>query len=205
MPRPRKKFYPLPTGEGGGEASTATTPPTIAAQYGLRPDGIFGTSVLFVKAKDSNGQDTLAYYQHDQLGTPIQALDKNGNIVWAATYNVFGQATITTPMAARDKPTITSSLRLPGQVEDTETGLHYNWHRYYDPSIGRYVTQDPIGLAGGINQFAYADNHLNQLDPKGLSAKTFLIGYAEGLVVGALVTGAVVILVPAAVLASPVL
>lgn len=75
----------------------------------------------------------------------------------AANYNVFGQATITTPAATADKPTIESNLRLPGQYEDAETGLYYNFNRYHDPQTGRYITQDPIGLVGGLNRFAYAD------------------------------------------------
>ena len=58
---------------------------------------------------------------------------------------------------------------MAGQYFDAETGLHYNDHRYYDPSIGRYLRPDPIGLAGGANLFAYAlNNPINLIDPLGL-------------------------------------
>ncbi len=55
---------------------------------------------------------------------------------------------------------VSNPLRFPGQYQDDETGLHYNWHRYYDNSIGRYVTRDPIGLRGGLNVYAYAGGSL---------------------------------------------
>ena len=88
--------------------------------------------------------------------------------MWSATYEPFGKATITTPSATVDNPTITSNLRLPGQYFDDETGLHYNFRRYYDPSSGRYVTQDPIGLAGEDNLYIYVThNPLNFFDPTG--------------------------------------
>ena len=61
------------------------------------------------------------------------------------------------------------NFRLAGQYFDAETGLHYNYHRYYDPATGRYLAADPIGLAGGINLFAYTENNpLNGIDPYGL-------------------------------------
>jgi RHS repeat-associated protein len=61
---------------------------------------------------------------------------------------------------------------LAGQYFDVETGLHYNYHRYYHPTTGRYLTPDPIGLLGGINLYAYVENNsINQIDPSGLAPK----------------------------------
>lgn len=83
-------------------------------------------------------------------------------MVWKASYSPFGKASITT-----QGPTF--NLRFPGQYYDAETGLHYNWRRYYDPATGRYITSDPIGLAGGINTYAYAlSNPAIYTDPTGL-------------------------------------
>ena len=152
---------------------SAGAAPQITTQYGPRPDSEFTTGVLFVKTTNtntsSNGQQSFAYLHHDHLQTPLQATDKAGNVVWAASYNAFGKAAITTPAATANNPTINLNLRLPGQYLDEETGLHYNWHRYYDGDIGRYVTGDPVGLAAGVNRFAYVlGNPLSRTDPLGL-------------------------------------
>jgi len=50
---------------------------------------------------------------------------------------------------------------------DRETGLHYNTFRYYDPDVGRFINQDPIGLLGGTNLYAYAPNPVTWIDPWG--------------------------------------
>jgi RHS repeat-associated protein len=162
----------------GSVASGGT--PAIATQYGPRPDAEFSTGMLFAKAADSNGGTTVAYLHADQLGTPIQATDRAGNVVWAASYNVFGKATITTPAATPERPIVALSLRLPGQVEDPETGLHYNYRRYYDASTGRYITQDPIGLAGGDNRYRYVEaNPVNLFDPTGEILPAAVVAAAE--------------------------
>jgi len=63
---------------------------------------------------------------------------------------------------------IENSFRFPGQYYDEETGLSYNYFRYYDQTTGRYVTPDPIGLEGGINLFVYVENNpTNFADPDG--------------------------------------
>ena len=65
--------------------------------------------------------------------------------------------------------TLVNNLRLPGQFFDSETGFHYNWHRYYEPGLGRYLTPDPIGLDGGVNLYVYLNgNPVNDTDISGL-------------------------------------
>lgn len=54
-------------------------------------------------------------------------------------------------------------------MHDPETGLHYNRHRYYDPSMGRFVSADPVGLAGGFNLHQYVPNPIEWVDPLGLA------------------------------------
>ncbi|WP_300976273.1 RHS repeat-associated core domain-containing protein [Alkalimonas sp.] len=103
-------------------------------------------------------------YQLDQLGTPLSVTDSNNQIVWQANYSSFGKATVT--VSDIDNP-----IRFQGQYFDEESGLHYNHFRYYDPTTGRFISQDPIGLLGGINHYQYAPNHINWVDPLGLSCK----------------------------------
>ena len=77
----------------------------------------------------------------------------------------------------------------PGQYFGAETGLHYNWNRYYDPDIGRYLSPDPIGLEGGLNLYAYVNNDpVNWVDPEGLNAGA--ITWGAGLV------GTILIVIP---------
>jgi RHS repeat-associated protein len=88
--------------------------------------------------------------------------DTLGNVVWTARLDAYGKVTTETG-------TVVNNLRFPGQYHDRETGLYYNWHRYYSPELGRYITSDPIGLAGGLNTYAYVGgNPVNLSDPDGL-------------------------------------
>jgi RHS repeat-associated protein len=86
-----------------------------------------------------------------------------GPILWEADYKPFGEAEI------YQKSTEVNNFRFPGQYYDEETGLHYNYHRYYDPKTGRYLTPDPVGVDAGPNLFSYARNNpTNFVDPYGL-------------------------------------
>jgi len=105
--------------------------------------------------------DQVSYLHTNHLGAPTAATNASGNLVWAADYRPFGKAKLI-------NPSITLNLRLPGQYFDPETELHYNYFRTYDPNIGRYLEPDPIGLAGGINSYAYVGNNpVNWIDPDG--------------------------------------
>ena len=104
---------------------------------------------------------SVYFYHLNHLGTPRAMTDENGNVVWKADYKPFGEAEVAGDAENR--------FRFPGQYLDGETGLHYNWHRYYDSETGRYLKADPIGLVGGINLFAYVSgNPVNSADIYGL-------------------------------------
>ncbi|EAA5569597.1 RHS repeat protein, partial [Salmonella enterica subsp. enterica] len=108
------------------------------------------------------------YYHTDVTGTPQEVTAADGTLVWAGYIRGFGEnaADISNSGAYFHQP-----LRLPGQYFDDETGLHYNLFRYYAPECGRFVSQDPIGLAGGINLYQYAPNPLSWIDPLGLTTE----------------------------------
>lgn len=104
----------------------------------------------------------------DHLGTPRAARNAAGSIVWRWESDAFG-ATPANEDPDGDGTATTINLRFPGQYYDRESGLHYNWHRYYDPRVGRYISADPIGLDGGLNLYGYVGgNPVNWIDPLGL-------------------------------------
>jgi len=112
------------------------------------------------------------YYLHaDHMGRPQFATDSGGNVVWDMGGDVtpFGDSGVNLAGA------FAQQLMFPGQYADLETGgegddvtLSHNWHRTYDPTLGRYLQSDPIGLAGGLNRFAYVGgNPVGYVDPTG--------------------------------------
>jgi RHS repeat-associated protein len=101
-------------------------------------------------------------YHNDYLGTPRELTDERGLTVWSAKYDVYGRLS---HLPADESE---SWIRFQGQYEDPETGLYYNFYRYFDPESGRYINKDPIGLIGGLNQYTYTNNPVNRIDPLGL-------------------------------------
>jgi len=97
----------------------------------------------------------------DHLYRPVALFDAFGVEVWSAVWEPFGAL-----YSVNGSPDL--DARFPGQWYQLETGLHYNWHRHYDPTLGRYTQPDPIGLEAGANRFNYAlVNPIMRIDPDG--------------------------------------
>lgn len=107
-------------------------------------------------------QASIYYYHLDHLGTPQELTNAEGDLVWSVTYRAYGNV-VRALVNEIDNP-----IRFQGQYHDPETGLHYNRHRYYNPNTGRFLTPDPIGLAGGLNNYQYVPNPTGWVDPLGL-------------------------------------
>ena len=110
------------------------------------------------------------YFIHaDHLNTPRVIVDQTNASVWRwNNQNAFGNNPPIEDPDNNRRP-FEYNLRFAGQYFDTETNLHYNYFRDYDPVTGRYLSSDPIGLAGGINTYGYANaNPLRFVDPYGL-------------------------------------
>ena len=100
----------------------------------------------------------------DHLGTPTVIFDKDGQQVWSAETSVWGEQRLL--QGEKDF----CPFRFPGQYEDSETGLYYNRFRYFDPTAGQYVSQDPLSFSGGMpTPYAYVKDPCTWIDPTGLT------------------------------------
>ena len=98
---------------------------------------------------DHTGPTPVLYHVHtDHLERPLMMTDASQNVVWNAIYLPFGGIHSITGSVTHDQ-------RFPGQWFQLETGLHYNWHSHYDPTTGRYIQADPLGMPDGPSRFAY--------------------------------------------------
>ena len=141
--------------------------------YGYKPGSSWTTDPVFLK-KDGS----YYFYHNDHLGTPQKLTASNGRVVWSARYASFGGTQLV-------EQEIKNPLRFPGQYYDRETGLHYNYHRFYYPEVGRYIREDLNVIVSSLlyaannslllvthkddNLFKYAnDNPLINIDTLGL-------------------------------------
>jgi RHS repeat-associated protein len=102
----------------------------------------------------------------DLVGTPMEMVDPSGEVAWRSQTTLWGQT------LARANGGPHCPLGFPGQYHDRETGDTYNYQRYYDPTLGRYESTDPLGLVGSANPHTYVPNPTTWRDPLGLAPCT---------------------------------
>ncbi|MFJ3164386.1 RHS repeat-associated core domain-containing protein [Streptomyces kanasensis] len=101
----------------------------------------------------------------DLIGAPTELVDEDGTIAWQSQTTVWGTTSWNRTALAY------TPLRFPGQYDDAESGLYYNCFRYYNPTAGRYLSPDPLGLDAAPNPAAYVVNPHMWMDPEGLIAR----------------------------------
>ena len=121
---------------------------------------------------EHGSHESIHYFHCDQIGRPRELTDAEGRLLWYGEYDALGRLEREEDICGVSQP-----FRLQNQHYDEETGLHYNLLRYYDADMGRFLTQDPIGLSGGENVYTYAPNVQMWIDPLGLNPALALGGY----------------------------
>ncbi|WP_020423108.1 RHS repeat-associated core domain-containing protein [Amycolatopsis sp. ATCC 39116] len=116
------------------------------------------------------GQELVHAVVTDPAGAPAELVTDQGGIAWYARTSLFGA------VVERSAGPVDTPLRFQGQYADAETGLHYNFFRYYDPALARYLSPDPLGLEGGPNPHAYVGNPHAFADPLGLTPQSCSAG-----------------------------
>ena len=141
-----------------------------------RVDAVIVSAIAGAAIEKARMRSTVYHFHTDPAGTPLELSDEAGDLAWAGKYSAWGKVERGEDAALMERTE--QPLRYPGQYADRGTGLHYNTFRYYDPDVGRYIGQDPIGLDGGANLYSYVAN------PSGWSDALGLMPWAEPTKVG---------------------
>ncbi|HIH2752969.1 TPA: RHS repeat-associated core domain-containing protein, partial [Burkholderia lata] len=132
-----------------------------------RVDAVIAEALAAVAIDTAKRAARIYHFHTDLVGAPLEVTDESGELAWAGKYSAWGKVEPSArqlTVARTDQP-----LRYAGQYADDSTGLHYNTFRFYDPDVGRFINQDPIGLLGGDNLYVYASNPGGWIDPLGLA------------------------------------
>ncbi|CDG89875.1 RHS repeat-associated core domain-containing protein [Xenorhabdus bovienii] len=141
---------------------------------GQRVRWLYEPGSLTPSARFEKGK--LHYIVSDHQGTPREMLSEEGVLVWAQRLTTWGKAERFQVIASNNPDYhVSCNLRFLGQFEDEESGLYYNFHRYYSPETAQYTSADPIGLLGGGNPYGYVHNPVSLVDPWGLCG-TSMVG-----------------------------
>ncbi|MGW1073894.1 DUF6531 domain-containing protein [Streptomyces sp. NPDC002537] len=125
-----------------------------------------GESLISAFTETTDLTPTFHAIVTDAVGTPTELVTSAGELAWQRRTTLWGTDLPAPPADGVDCP-----LRFPGQYHDHETGLHYNYFRYYDPETGRYAVPDPLGLEPAPNDYTYVPNPLAEVDPYGLAPR----------------------------------
>jgi len=142
-------------------------PSGLVGEYGVAPRDYVWMDDTPVAVADG---PSVAFVHADGLNTPRAVTNATGAVVWNWAYqgNPFGEQAPTSASG------YVLNLRFAGQYYDAEAGTIYNGHRHFDPSTGRYLQSDPIGLAGGLSTYGYTNaNPLGAVDPLGLAEQRY--------------------------------
>ncbi len=144
----------------------------LLRSYGYQPESFNLVSIT------EGGVDYSVLNNH--LQTPVMAANVAETPIWQSQYQAFGQALLDSDPDGNGADFILNQ-RFPGQVEDVETSLVYNWNRYYKNSSGRFLSSDLKGINDGVNTYSYTHNNpTHNIDPNGLiSFSEFFPVYSE--------------------------
>ncbi len=141
-----------------------------------------GMALLLLLTASVSAAEQITYYHVDALGSTVAATDESGALLWKEAYRPYGER-------IRKDDGDTNELWYTGKLHEEAMGLSYFGARWYDPTIGRFMAIDPVGVDEGnihsFNRYAYANNNPYKfVDPDGqlpILVPILLAVFAEGV------------------------